>query len=192
VPYSWELGWWLPELSALFVVMAIIIGVVGRLGESGIASNFIKGIVDFTGPAFLVAVARAVSVILNNTKTLDTVLHSMEGFVSGRSEYVFVLLMSIIALPLGFLVGSGSAGMALVMPILSPLGDFAHVDRSLVVTIYNAMGAWLNLVLPTNAILMASLALAKVRYDVYFRWMLPLMGILLAIIIVVSLIGAAV
>jgi uncharacterized ion transporter superfamily protein YfcC len=191
VPYSWELGWWLPELSALFIVMAIVIGVIGGLGESGIAGNFIKGVVDFTGPAFLVAVARAVSVILNNTQTLDTVLHSMEGFVSGRSEYVFALLMAIIALPLGFLVGSGSAGMALVMPILAPLGDFANVDRSLVVTIYNAMGAWLNLVLPTNAILMASLALAKVRFDVYLRWMLPLMGILLGIIVAVFLIGAA-
>jgi uncharacterized ion transporter superfamily protein YfcC len=191
VPYSWELGWWLPELSAMFIVMAIVIGVIGRLGESGIAGNLIKGVVDFTGPAFLVAVARAVSVILNNTQTLDTVLHSMESFVSGRSEVVFVLLMSVISVPLGFLVGSGSAGMALVMPVLSPLGDFAGVDRSLVVTIYNAIGAWLNLVLPTNAILMASLALAKVRYDVYIRWMLPLMGILLAIIIAVCLIGTA-
>jgi uncharacterized ion transporter superfamily protein YfcC len=191
VPYSWELGWWLPELSALFVVMAIVIGLIGGLGESGIAGNFIKGVVDFTGPAFLVAVARGVSVILNNTQTLDTVLNAMEDFVSGRSEVVFVLLMALVALPLGFLVGSGSAGMALVMPVLAPLGDFAGVDRSLVVTIYNAIGAWLNLVLPTNAILMASLALAKVRYDVYLRWLAPLMGILLVIIVAVCLVGAA-
>jgi uncharacterized ion transporter superfamily protein YfcC len=191
VPYSWELGWWLPELSALFVVMAIVIGLIGGLGESGIAGNFLKGVVDFTGPAFLVAVARGVSVILNNTQTLDTVLNAMEDFVSGRSEVVFVLLMALVALPLGFLVGSGSAGMALVMPVLAPLGDFAGVDRSLVVTIYNAIGAWLNLVLPTNAILMASLALAKVRYDVYLRWLAPLMGILLVIIVAVCLVGAA-
>jgi uncharacterized ion transporter superfamily protein YfcC len=191
VPYSWELGWWLPELSGMFLVMAIVIGVIGGLGEKGIAGNFIKGVVDFTGPAFLVVVARGVAVILNNTQTLDTVLNAMEDFVSGRSEIVFVLLMAIIALPLGFLVGSGSAGMALVMPILAPLGDFAGVDRSLVVTIYNAIGAWMLLVLPTNAILMASLALAKVRFDVYLRWMLPLMGILLAIILAVSLVGAA-
>jgi uncharacterized ion transporter superfamily protein YfcC len=191
VPYSWELGWWLPELSALFVVMAIVIGVIGGLGEAGIAGNFIKGVVDFTGPAFLVAVARGVSVILNNTETLDTVLNAMEDLVSGRSEVVFVLLMALVALPLGFLVGSGSAGMALVMPVLAPVGDFAGVDRSLVVTIYNSVGGWLGMVLPTNAILMASLALAKVRYDVFLRWMAPLMGILLAIIIAVCLVGAA-
>jgi uncharacterized ion transporter superfamily protein YfcC len=185
-PYSWELGWWLPELSAMFVVMAIVIGVVGRLGEKGTAAAIVKGIVDFVGPAIVVPVALAVSVILTNTKTLDTVLNSMEGFVSGTSSQGFTLILALVALPLGFLVGSGSAGQALTMPILAPLADFAGVDRSLVVTTYNAMGAWLNLVLPINAILVAGLALAKVPFDRYIRFMLPLMGILLAVLLIGS------
>ncbi|HVU77852.1 MAG TPA: hypothetical protein VHC67_09740 [Gaiellaceae bacterium] len=190
-PYSWELGWWLPELSAMFIVMAIVIGVVGRLGEKGTATAIIKGIVDFTGPAIVVPLALAVSVILTNTKTLDTVLNSMEGWVSGTSSQGFTLILAVVTLPLGFLVGSGSAGQALTMPILAPLADFAHVDRSLVVTTYNAVGAWLNLVLPINAILVAGLALAKVPFDRYVRFMLPLMGILLGIIVGVLLIGSA-
>ena len=191
-PYSWELGWWLPELSAMFIVMAIVIGIVGRLGEKGTATAIIKGIVDFTGPAIVVPLALAVSVILTNTKTLDTVLNSMESWVSGTSSQGFTLILAAVTLPLGFLVGSGSAGQALTMPILAPLADFAHVDRSLVVTTYNAMGAWLNLVLPINAILVAGLALAKVPFDRYIRFMLPLMGILLAIILGVLLIGSAI
>jgi uncharacterized ion transporter superfamily protein YfcC len=191
-PYTWELGWWLPELSAMFIVMAIVVGVVGRLGEKGTASAIIKGIADFTGPAIVVPLALAVSVILTNTKTLDTVLNSMEGWVSGTSSQGFTLILAVVALPLGFLVGSGSAGQALTMPILSPLADFANVDRSLVVTTYNAMGAWLNLVLPINAILVAGLALAKVPFNRYFRFMLPLMGILLVITLAVLLIGSAV
>jgi uncharacterized ion transporter superfamily protein YfcC len=190
-PYSWELGWWLPELSAMFLVMAIVVGVVGRLGEKGTASAIIKGIVDFTGPAIIVPLALAVSVILTNSKTLDTVLNSMEGFVSGTSSQGFTLILALVTLPLGFLVGSGSAGQALTMPVLAPLADFAHVDRSLVVTTYNAMGAWLNLVLPINAILVAGLALAKVPFNQYFKFMLPLMGILLAIILAVLLVGSA-
>ena len=72
-----------------------------------------------------------------------------------------------------------AAGQALTMPILAPLADFGGVDRSLIVTTYNAMGAWLNLVLPINAILIAGLALAKVPFDRYVRFMAPLMGILL-------------
>jgi len=190
-PYSWELGWWLPELSAMFIVMAIVIGVVGRLGEKGTATALIKGIVDFTGPAIVVPLALAVSVIMTNTKTLDTVLNTMDSWVSGTSSQVFTLILAVVTLPLGFLVGSGSAGQALTMPILAPLADFANVDRSLVVTTFNAMGAWLNLVLPINAILVAGLALAKVLFDRYFRFMLPLMGVLLAIILAVLLIGSA-
>ncbi|MCB1031446.1 MAG: YfcC family protein [Acidimicrobiales bacterium] len=191
-PFAWELGWWLPELTALFMVMAIVVGAVGRLGEKATTSAFIQGVMDFTGPAFLVAVARGVSVILTNTKTIDTVLNSMEGVVKGRSSIVFVLLLAVVTVPLAFLVGSGSAGMALVMPILAPLGDFAGVDRSLIVTIYNSIGAVLLLVLPTNALLMAGLALARVGFDVYMKFVLPLVGILTAITLGVVLLGTAV
>jgi len=188
-PLWFELGWWLPELTAMFLVMAIVVGVVGRLGEAKTAGAFLKGVVDFTGPAFLVAIARGVSVVLTNTQTIDTVLYTMERFVAGTSEMIFVLLLALVSLPLGFLVGSGSAGMALVMPVLAPLGDFAGVARSLVVTTYNSMGAWLNLFLPTNAILIAGLALAKVGFDQYIKFVTPLLGILLAIILAVLMLG---
>jgi uncharacterized ion transporter superfamily protein YfcC len=180
-PFVWELGWWLPELCALFFVMAIVIGAVGRLGEGEIAKNFIRGVVDFTGPAFLVAVARGISVVLTNTRTIDTVLNSMEGLVAGTSSMVFTALTFAVSLPLAFLIGAGSAGTALVMPIFAPLGDFAGVDRSLVLTAWTAAGGWLILILPTNALLIAGLALARVGYDQYLRFMLPLMAILLVI-----------
>ena len=190
-PFSWELGWWLPELTVLFVVMAIVVGLVGRLGESATVSAFVKGIADFSGPASLVLLAMAVSVILTNTKTIDTVLNTMEGVVSGTGHVPFILLLCLVSLPLGFLVGGGSAGMALVMPILAPLGDFAGVDRSLIVTAYNAITALLGLLLPTNALLVAGLALAKVGYNVYLRWVLPLIGILTLITVAVLLVGVA-
>ncbi len=188
--FSWELGWWLPELSALFFVMAIVIGAVGRLGEAGTARAFIKGVVDFTGPAFLVTLARGVSVIMTNTKTIDTVLNAMEGLVTGTSNIVFVMLTFIVSLPLSFLVGGGAAGTALTMPVLAPLGDFAGIDRSLVITTWAAAGGWLRLILPINAILIAGLALAKVGFDQYVKFILPLMGILLVVIVVVLSIGA--
>lgn len=191
-PFVWELGWWLPELSALFFVMAVVVGVVGGLGEKGTSSAFIKGVVDFTGPAFLVAVARGISVVLTNTKTIDTVLHAMEGFISGTSSLVFTLLTFLVSLPLSFLIGSGSAGTALVMPVFAPLGDFAGVDRSLVLTTWSTAGGWLLLVLPINAILIAGLALAKVGFDQYLKFMLPLMGILLAIVLSVLTLAAVV
>jgi len=189
-PLWWELGWWLPELSAMFFVMAIVVGIVGRLGEERTARAFIKGVMDFTGPAFLVTLARSISVVMTNTKTIDTVLHAMEGLVGGASSAVFVLLTFVGSLPLSFLVGGGAAGTALTMPVLAPLGDFAGVDRALVITTWSAAAGWLRLVLPTNAILIAGLALARVGFDQYLRFMAPLMGILLVVIIPALLLGA--
>jgi len=190
-PFAWELGWWLPELSALFVLMAIVVGVAGGLGEQETARSFMRGVVDFTGPAFLVVVARSVSVIMTNTKTIDTVLNAMEGLVTGTSNVVFVGLTFLVSLPLSFLVGSGSAGTALTMPVLAPLADFAGIDRSLVITTWMTAGGWLRLILPINALLIAGLALAKVGFDQYVRFILPLMGILLVIILAVLLLGVA-
>jgi uncharacterized ion transporter superfamily protein YfcC len=190
-PVWWELGWWLPELSAMFFVMAIVVGIVGRLGEQATAKAFIKGVIDFTGPAFLVTLARSVSVVMTNTKTIDTVLHAMEGLVTGASNVVFVVLIFAGSLPLSFLVGGGAAGTALTMPVLTPLGDFAGVDRALVITTWGAAAGWLRLIVPVNAILIAGLALAKVNFDQYVRFIAPLMGILLVIILAVLLAGAS-
>jgi uncharacterized ion transporter superfamily protein YfcC len=188
-PLWWELGWWLPELSALFFVMAIVVGIVGRLGEEAAAKAFIKGVIDFTGPAFLVTLARSVSVVMTNTKTIDTVLHAMVGLVTGASSAAFVLLTFVGSLPLSFLVGGGAAGTALTMPVLAPLGDFAGVDRAMVITTWGAAAGWLRLIVPINAILIAGLALARVGFDQYVRFIWPLMTILLVIILAVLLLG---
>jgi uncharacterized ion transporter superfamily protein YfcC len=191
-PLWWELGWWLPELSALFFVIAIVVGVVGRLGEEATVKAFIRGVTDFTGPAFLIPVARGVSVVMTNTKTIDTVLHAMEVLVTGTPKVLFIMLTFLVSSPLSFLVGGGAAGTALTMPVLAPLGDFAGVDRALVITTWAAAAGWLRLILPTNAILVAGLALAKVGFDQYIRFVLPLMGILLLIVLAVLLLGATI
>lgn len=189
-PFPWELGWWLPELSVMFLVMAVVVGVVGRLGEAGTAQAFMRGVADFVGPAVLVVLARGVSVIMNNTSTIDTVLSAMENLVEGTSSVVFIILMYLVNLPLAFLIGSPSGNAVLTMPILAPLADFSGVDRSLVITAWNGAGRWFALILPTNGILLAGLGLAKVGYDQYLRFILPLWGILLVIIWVLLVIAA--
>ena len=150
-----------------------MVGLVARLGEEAIAKAVFKGVVDFAAPAFLVTLARSVSVVMTNTKMIGAVPHAMEGLVSGASSVGFVVL-TIARLPLSFLVGGGSAGTALTMPVLAPLGDFAGVDRALVITARSAAAGWLRLVAaPTNAILVAGLALARVGYDQYLRFVTP-------------------
>lgn len=75
------------------------------------------------------------------------------------------------------------------MPILAPLGDFAGVDRTLVITTYNAIGGLLLVVIPTNPLLVAGLGLGRVSFGKYYRFILPLVALILVVILVVLLVG---
>ena len=186
------LGWYFPELAALFLVGAVLVGLVGGLGEEGTVTGIISGAGDFIGAALIIAVARGVTVIMNNAGITDTVLHALEGAVSGLSSGAFAVVMYLVNIPLAFLVPSSSGHATLAMPIMAPLGDFAGVSRALVVTAYQSASGWMNLFTPTSAIVMGGLALSKVRYDRYLRFIAPLLGILLILTCLFMLLGVAV
>jgi uncharacterized ion transporter superfamily protein YfcC len=190
--YGWQLDWYFPELAALFVVMALVVGLIGGLGEKGITDMVVKGAGDFIGVGLIIVLARGVTVIMNNSEITDTILHSMENIVEDTSSGVFGALMFLINLPLAFLVPSTSGHATLAIPILAPLADFAGVSRAMVVTAYQSASGVVNLITPTSAVVMGGLALAKVRYDEYLRFMGPLILILLVLCTGFSALGAAV
>jgi uncharacterized ion transporter superfamily protein YfcC len=116
----------------------------------------------------------------------------MSAAQAGPSEKKRGFPMYLVNLPLAFLIGSPSGNAVLTMPILAPLADFSGIDRSLAITAWNGAGRWLALVLPTNGILLAGLGLAQVGYDRHVRFLLPLRGILLVLILVILVIAALV
>ncbi|MFI8437793.1 YfcC family protein [Streptomyces sp. NPDC079020] len=182
VPYGFELGWSFPELAALFLVAAVVVGVVARFGEQKLSATIIQGAADFISPALVIVLARGVTVIMNNSQITDTVLHSIEGLVSGTSSAAFAVFVFIVNLPLAFLIPSTSGHATLAMPILAPLADFAGVSRAVVVTAWQAASGWMNLWVPTTAVTIGGVALAKVGYDKYLRFVWPLLAILFALI----------
>jgi uncharacterized ion transporter superfamily protein YfcC len=174
----WNLGWWFPELTALFLVAAVVVGLVAGYGEKEITGNITQGFRDFIGAGIAVILARGVTVILNNTQTIDTILSWMEDAVSGTDAAVFTSLVMLINTGIAFIVPSSSGHATLAMPLLAPLGDFADVSRPLVVTAWSWGAGVARFITPTSAVVMAGIALAGVRYDKWIRFMLPLMGIL--------------
>jgi uncharacterized ion transporter superfamily protein YfcC len=174
----WNLGWWFPELIALFLVASVVVGLVAGYGEKQITGNIMRGFGDFIGAAVAVVLARGVTVILNNTQTIDTILSWMEDAVSDTSAVGFTSLVLLINTGIAFVIPSSSGHATLAMPLLAPLGDFADVSRPLVVTAWSWGAGIARFITPTSAVVMAGLALAGVRYDRWIRFMLPLMGIL--------------
>lgn len=166
-------SFYFPEAAALFIVMAVVIGLIARLGEQGTVDTIIAGASDFLAAALIIVLARGITVVMKNTYMTDTVLHWMENAVSGTSQGVFGVLTLIVNLPIAFLVPSSSGHAALVMPILAPLAGFANVSGSVAVTAFQSASGLVNLITPTSAVIMGGLALSKVGYDRYLRFVWP-------------------
>ncbi|MFI7317312.1 YfcC family protein [Streptomyces venezuelae] len=189
-PYGFELGWSFPQLAALFLCAAVLVGLVARMGEQRLSSTIIQGAADFVSPALVILLARGVTTIMNNSRITDTVLHSIEGVVKGTSSGLFAVIVFLVNLPLAFLIPSTSGHATLAMPILAPLADFADVSRAVVVTAWQAASGWMNLWVPTTAVTIGGVALAKVGYDKYLRFVWPLLAVLAVLICAFVALGA--
>ena len=180
------------QATVLFIVMAVVIGLVARLGEEGTVTTIISGASDFLGAALIIVLARAVTVVMKNAQITDTILHWTEDAVTGTSSGAFAGLLLLVNLPIAFLVPSSSGHAALVMPVLAPLADFAEVPRSIAVTGYQSASGLVNLITPTSAVIMGGLALSRIGYDKYLRFALPFFAIALVISLMFVVIGAAI
>ena len=178
------LGWWFPELSALFLVGGIVIGLIDGMGEDEIADTFVAGCADLLGVALIIGISRGITVLMNDGGITDTVLHWGEEALAGAGPVSFVLLVYLIYLPLTVLIPSSSGLATLSVPIIAPLGKFAGVGGDLVVTAFQSASGLVNIITPTAAVVMGALALGHVPYDrwVKYVWKLILYFLLLTMV----------
>ena len=182
--------WWMAQMGGLFMGSAIVVGVIGRLGEKKLTSSFVDGARDLLGVALVIGLARGIVVIMEQGMIADTILHSAETTLGGLPELAFINLMFWIEVGMSFFVPSSSGLAVLSMPILAPLADFAHVDRALVVTAFQSANGLVNLINPTFAVVLGGLAIGRVSYDRWLVFIWPLLLILTVFISVVISIGA--
>ncbi|MDJ0949596.1 MAG: YfcC family protein [Alphaproteobacteria bacterium] len=175
-------GWWMAEMSALFLFAAIVCGVIGRLGEHEFVDTFVDGARDLLGVALIIGVARGIVVVMNDGKITDTILQWSAQGVEGLPEVAFINVMYWLQVGMSFLVPSSSGLAVLTMPIMAPLSDFAGVGRDLVVTAYQSANGLVNFFNPTFAVVMGGLALGRVPYERWVKFVMPLCLIITIII----------
>lgn len=185
IPTLW---WWFPEMTASFILFSIVIGVVARLSEERLTTAFVDGARDLLGVALIIGIARGITVIMNNGQITDTVLNWAEQALGDVGEAGFSVVLFLLFLPLSFLIPSSSGLATVAMPIMSPLADFVGVPAELVVTAFQSGSGIMNLFIPTSAVVMGGLAIARVPYGTYLRWVWPL----LAALVVLSVVGLGV
>lgn len=177
---SMRLSWGLDQLAALFVAAAALCGLVGGLGASSTAERFVEGAAGIAGGALVVGLARGVLVIFDGAGVTDTLLNAMAGAVAGLPAWASVLGIYGVQVALSYVVPSGSGQAALALPILVPLADMVGVTRQTSVLAYQFGDGFSNILTPTQGYFMAALALARIPFATWARFIVPLQLIWLA------------
>lgn len=172
------LDWWFVEMTATFLVGAILIGFVGKIKESDFVESFSKGAGALLGVAFIIGIARGVSVIMTDGLISDTMLYHASGITTGMEKGVFANVMFLVYNGLSFFIPSSSGMAVLTMPIMAPLADTAGVGREVVVNAYMYGLGLFYFINPTGLIL-AALAIVKVGFNKWIKFVMPLFWILL-------------
>ncbi|UII24164.1 YfcC family protein [Fulvivirga ligni] len=183
-----RLGWWFEEMTALFLVASLVIGLIQRINERDFVKVFIAGAQELLGVSFIVGVARGVTFILNEGHISDTILYYATGVVEGMPAMAFIpALMGVFAVMTLFI--SSTSGLAVVsMPILSALGPVVGVPQEEIVNAYLFGCGLMTFVTPTGLIL-PSLAMVNVNYNTWLKFIWPLLLMLAIVAIGILWIG---
>ena len=166
--------WSFTEMTALFLVVGIILGVLSKLGEKKFVDTFIAGAGDLIGVALIIGVARSINLILDNGEISDTILHSFSGMVQGLNGSVFIILMLLIFIVLGFFIPSSSGLAVLSIPIMAPLADTVGLPRDVIISAYQFGQGLISFITPTGLIL-ATLEMVDVTYNKWLKFIMKLM-----------------
>jgi len=175
-----RLDWWFLEMTTVFFVGAIIIGFIAKINESKFVEEFMKGANDLLNVAFIIGLARGITILMDDGLISDTLLYYSSNLTSEMNKGLFINVMMLLYSGLSFFIPSSSGMAVLTMPIMAPLADGVGIGRELIVNAYQyGMGlfAFIN---PTGLIL-ASLAMVKVGYDKWLKFVMPLVGIILVL-----------
>ena len=175
---KWQ--WYIDQIAVLFLGMGILLGFAGGLGPSRIAKTFVTGAKDMVGVVFIVACARALLVIAQDARILDTILYGASNTLSVLPRGVIAQVMFLIQAVINFFIHSGTAQAALTMPIMSPLADLVGITRQTAVYAFQ-LCEFVNPILPTSAVTMGVLGAGKIPWERWAKWFLPLMLILVVL-----------
>ena len=166
--------WYINEIGGVFLAMGILAGLVGGLRGDVFGKAFVDGAKDMINAVLIIGTARAILIVAQDGKILDTILSAMAGSISQFNPVISAQIMFVSQCVINFFVHSGTAQAALTIPIMAPLGDLVGITRQTSVFAFQ-LAEYINPVLPTSGVTMGVLGLAGLRWEKWARWIVPLL-----------------
>ena len=163
-------GWYIAEISALFLAMGILAGIIDRQSADDIAKLFLAGCKDILSAALVVGLASGIIFILRDGHVMDTLIYGLSRSLAHTGEVASLGVMYIFQTALNLIMPSGSAKAALTMPIMSQFADLIGVSRQATVLAFQFGDGFTNMITPTSGVLIACIGVAKIPYATWVKW----------------------
>lgn len=183
-------GWYLSELTALFLIAYIISGIINRYSPNQMADEFVRSASGTTFSIICIGLANGVAYILNEGCIIDTILHGMATLLNHTSGYISGILMLIIQNLLNFFIPSGPGQAAVSMPIMTPLADLCGISRQVAVLAFQFGDGYSNLFWPTMVCMMCGMM--KIPVTKWYKYVTPLFALFFAAQVVMLCIAIAI
>ena len=186
-------GWFMVEMSGLFIIMGIVVGLITGLNTQEICEAFNDGFKDVLMGAIIVGFARSIAVVLEDGKIMDTIVHGLGSALDGATPTVAAVGMYAVQVLINFIISSGSGQALVTMPIMAPLADMLGITRQTAVLAFQLGDGFTHVFYPTSGYFMAALAIGGVSYTKWIRFFFPLFiiwaGISVIALIIAQLTG---
>ncbi len=183
-------GWYLPEISGIFLAMGILSGYASGQNADGIIKLFLEGAKDILSAAIVVGLAGGIIQVLQDGRIIDPILHALASLMGEAGKVVSVGVMYMIQTLINIVIPSGSAKAALTMPIMAPFSDVIGISRQATVMAFQFGDGFTNMITPTSAVLVGALGIARIPYEVWVKWFwkLLLLFIVLGFVLLIPMV----
>jgi uncharacterized ion transporter superfamily protein YfcC len=180
-------GYAIPILAASFLLGGIAAGLIVSERKRDPFIFILRGAFSMLPAIAMIAIASSIKLVMTESGTMDTIMYHLIRLLDGKSRFVTILLVYLLILILQIFIGSSSAKIMLVMPIIVPICASVGVLPSMVILAYCMADGFTDVIMPTNPILLVGLSMANVSYSKWFKWTWKLQIFVLALTVLILL-----
>ncbi|MHC8515503.1 YfcC family protein [Sporosarcina sp. ITBMC105] len=169
-----QLGWGMPQLSAVYAIYAVFLVIILRINPSEAATTFGTGAARLLPTALAIGFARSVMILMTQAQIIDTAVHALSGLLSNTGSVITLLVLFLVVIFFNFFVVSGSGKAVILMPIMGPLGKILGINQQVMVVVYQFGDGFTNYLWPTSGGLMAALGMSNVSYSAWVKFSMKL------------------
>lgn len=183
-------GWYIGEISTVFIIMTIVAGLISKYSPSQIAEYFIASSKDMMYGALIIGLSRGIPLVMEKAKIIDTIVHYLVTVLQNFNGIASAIGMLIVQNIINLFIPSGGGQALVTMPILAPVGEMVGLSRQLTVLAYQFGDGYSNMFWPTSVFSICGIM--RMPVDKWYKFITPLFGILFIAQIILIIIGVLV